>query len=382
MFDIGLKPDIEYPTSNIMTICTNISIVTLTYTSMKPVGRNTIVLLLSSINRSAAFKFLSLKPGLLAIGFLLLLLNGCKTKSFGTTISATGNGNWENPGTWSAGRAPVSNDTITIAVNRKVTLTSVTAEYANMLVMVSGTLHFNSGKKLRMCEGKVEVASGGKLEADNSGSKIDICTNMAWDGNDGGDGPLTIVNPNPLPVVLADAKAITANGAVTIAWATASEIKCDHYSVQRSKNGEDFYEIAAVKGAGNSTSALYYSYTDFEPYTGNSYYRLMQINYNGKTELLKMFAVKMNTKFVALYPNPISISEKQTIELDVPGEGVFTVTAVDKNGKEVFSLACTGAEEKKLFMQQLQEAITSAGIYSVQIRTRDEAYYKRLAVVE
>jgi hypothetical protein len=349
---------------------------------VKTIGHNTKVMLLSSIRRRAILRLLSLKPALFAVALILLLLNGCKTQSFGTTFTATGNGNWENAGTWSVGRAPSSNDTITIPASRKVTLTSVTAEYSNMLILVSGTLHFNSGKKLRMCEGEVDVAVGGKLEGDNAGSKIDICNYMAWDGNDGGDGPLTIVNPHPLPVVLASANTITANGTVTISWTTAAEIKCDHFSIQRSKSGEDFHEIATVNGAGNSTSALYYSFTDFEPYNGNSYYRLEQVNYNGSSELLRIFAVKVNVQVISLYPNPVSLSQERTIELTIPDEAGFTLTAANENGKEIFSQVCTNPEEKKLLLQMLKDAITSGGVYSVKIRTGDEAFYKRLAVVE
>jgi hypothetical protein len=331
---------------------------------------------------NTALRLYSVKPGLVVIGLLLFMLNGCKTNVDGATMSATANGNWENSSTWSGSRAPASNDTLTIPSGKTVTVTTVTAEYSNMLINVSGTLHFNGGKKIRMCDGKVDVAVGGKLEADNAGSKVDICSYMAWDGNDPGTGPLTIVNPHPLPVLIKDATARVDNDAVVIQWSTESEVECDHYTIERSRDGDNFIEIGIIKGAGTTTSPHHYSHTDLNPYKGRSYYRLLQTDFDGRTEVLKVLVVKASIDDIALYPNPFAITGPAHIELDIPNNAELVITATDKSGREIFTWTCLNAEDRKNMLLRLREQIVSPGVYSVKITLSDAVYYKKLAVVD
>ncbi len=70
-------------------------------------------------------------------------------------------------------------------------------------------------------------------------------------------------------------------GAVNLAWSTASEQDNSHFEVTRSVNGVDFEKIAEVKGNGNSDVVSKYSYTDTKPVAGTNYYRLKQIDFNG-----------------------------------------------------------------------------------------------------
>jgi hypothetical protein len=62
-----------------------------------------------------------------------------------------------------------------------------------------------------------------------------------------------------------------------------------------------------VNGAGNSTSLLKYSYTDKNPYSGVNYYRLRQVDFDGRSSLSKIEKVNISSssanEFV-IYPNP------------------------------------------------------------------------------
>ncbi|MGI8892966.1 MAG: T9SS type A sorting domain-containing protein [Bacteroidia bacterium] len=119
-------------------------------------------------------------------------------------------------------------------------------------------------------------------------------------------------NTNPLPVTLLEftAKSFN-NNKVIVNWITASETNNDFFTVERSAEGKEFTLLTKVKGAGNSSSENKYSFTDHSPLNGNSYYRLKQTDYDGKTEIFNPVAVKINRQIIkdlTIYPNPFNTS--------------------------------------------------------------------------
>jgi hypothetical protein len=75
-------------------------------------------------------------------------------------------------------------------------------------------------------------------------------------------------------------------------WVTASEIGNDHFTIERTEDGETFVEVGTLSGAGNSNSILQYSLIDDNPVKGISYYRLKQTDYDGNFAYSKLVAVE------------------------------------------------------------------------------------------
>jgi hypothetical protein len=116
---------------------------------------------------------------------------------------------------------------------------------------------------------------------------------------------VTISSSNPLPVELTSFEAQAKSLGVNLNWATATEKNNDRFEVQRSANGETFQTIGTVKGQGNSSSARSYSFTDSRPLTGLAYYRLRQVDTDGKASFSPVVnAPWMDEKAFAVYPNP------------------------------------------------------------------------------
>jgi hypothetical protein len=63
-------------------------------------------------------------------------------------------------------------------------------------------------------------------------------------------------------------------------WSTASETNNSHFIIEKSFDAINFFEIGNVAGAGNSSTTLYYSFTD-NNVNGFAYYRLKQVDFNG-----------------------------------------------------------------------------------------------------
>ncbi len=114
----------------------------------------------------------------------------------------------------------------------------------------------------------------------------------------------TFPHINPLPVELTRFSATAKAKGISLDWATATEKNNDRFEVQRSANGETFQTIGTVKGQGNSSSAHSYAFTDSRPLAGLAYYRLRQVDTDGKgTFSTVVNATWMDAAF-AVYPNP------------------------------------------------------------------------------
>jgi len=114
---------------------------------------------------------------------------------------------------------------------------------------------------------------------------------------------------NSLPVELIDFTAKKSGNVALLKWSTASEKNNDYFTVERSQNANDFMEVGRVGGYGNSTTRRDYQFTDEQPFSGTSYYRLRQTDFNGAFEVFRpamlnfdgsMVEFKINT----VGPNP------------------------------------------------------------------------------
>ncbi|MBL1278898.1 MAG: T9SS type A sorting domain-containing protein [Fluviicola sp.] len=87
-----------------------------------------------------------------------------------------------------------------------------------------------------------------------------------------------------LPTELISLEAESLSGYNRVYWTTASEINSDYFIVEKSVDGFEFEAIGTVKSAGNSQSIIDYSFDDYEQRNENVYYRLKQVDFDGKFE--------------------------------------------------------------------------------------------------
>lgn len=137
---------------------------------------------------------------------------------------------------------------------------------------------------------------------------------------------------SPLPVELISFYANTETGHNVLHWSTASETASDRYEVQRGADGIGFMTIGTVKAAGYSTSTKEYYYDDATA-TGVVYYRLLQVDIDGKNKSYGPICVSSKGN-VKLYPNP--------------NNGTFTI-AVWSHGQDVMNLNITDVKGNSLF---------------------------------
>jgi hypothetical protein len=126
--------------------------------------------------------------------------------------------------------------------------------------------------------------------------------------------PQLFVAGSALPVTW---KAFTAKvspyGRSIIEWSTGSEIHTSHFDIERSTDALKFEVVKSVNAAGESKSEISYQYQDEYLPSGTYYYRLKQVDVDGKFEYTRIENVRINGNMSArAYPNPVT--DKLTIE--------------------------------------------------------------------
>lgn len=91
-------------------------------------------------------------------------------------------------------------------------------------------------------------------------------------------------------------------------WQTSSEINNHYFEIEYSKNGTDFTNIGRKEAAGNSNTLLDYHFVHKGVDAGMHYYRLKQVDYDGKYSYsdIKSVFVKGEDNEVSIFPNPTS----------------------------------------------------------------------------
>jgi hypothetical protein len=87
---------------------------------------------------------------------------------------------------------------------------------------------------------------------------------------------------NVLPVQLTQFTATPKTNSVAINWTTASEKDNAFFQIEHSVNGKDFKSIGSVNGNGSSAQTISYSFEHNAPAEGVNYYRLKQVDVDGK----------------------------------------------------------------------------------------------------
>ncbi|RRN76973.1 T9SS C-terminal target domain-containing protein, partial [Pseudoxanthomonas sp. SGD-10] len=97
-----------------------------------------------------------------------------------------------------------------------------------------------------------------------------------------------------LPVSLTSFNAAKTQSGVQLKWQTASEQNNQYFDVLWSSDGKEFISIARVEGAGTSSVSKNYTFVDNSPLAGYNYYKLIQVDADGKATDYEDFVQVVN----------------------------------------------------------------------------------------
>lgn len=143
---------------------------------------------------------------------------------------------------------------------------------------------------------------------------------------------------NPLPVNLLHFQASVDQHRVLLDWATSSENNSDYFGIEVSTDAVNFTEISRVSAAGNSNVVLNYKAFDNTPAADISYYRLKQVDFDGKFMYSNVEVVNIPSLWkndMVLSPNPVS--SFLNVQLDPDRYTHPAIQIRDIQGREVLS---------------------------------------------
>lgn len=162
----------------------------------------------------------------------------------------------------------------------------------------------------------------------------------------------------PVELISFDAKAVDDH--VELSWVTASESNNDYFIVERSTDGENFSPLMDIPGVGTSTQEQRYWEVDSYPAIGLSYYRLTQVDYDGKFEVLQTVSVLFDEPIQPeIYPNPTS----DYVSIEVNPED-YSVSLRDLKGWAVPGIFMENEYQGRL---HLDLRSLEAGVYILQL---------------
>lgn len=186
------------------------------------------------------------------------------------------------------------------------------------------------------------------------------------------DYTLVVAAGGPTPVKLTSFDGAYADGVATLKWQTSQELNNDRFELYRSYDGSNFELATTIAGAGNSSLPKNYSYQDRINLDGNVYYKLKQIDIDGKfsfSNIIRLSSSNNNESF-KVYPNPVA--NNFTVSFGAPKTGMATLLIRNTNGQTVYRKSVSvikGNNSISISGQQL-----SPGMYYVTV-TNDEINY-------
>lgn len=179
-----------------------------------------------------------------------------------------------------------------------------------------------------------------------------------------------VLNCFSLPVELTTFQAQIQNKSTLLTWQTATETQNEGFEIQRSKDGKDWEKIAWQDGQGDSQTPNDYRYVDENPFSGESYYRLKQVDFDGMFSYSDIVNVNYErSSNISIYPNPT----KNTLHIANLNENTIKqIIIYDKMGRQ---LIVQNDSENTIDVSAL-----SSGIYIIKVKLENGVFGDKFMV--
>ncbi len=191
---------------------------------------------------------------------------------------------------------------------------------------------------------------------------------------------------NPLPIELVYFTANPRENYVELNWKTATQINNDYFVIEKSKDASNWSQLVIVKGAGTTNTPIEYLEIDNNPFEGINYYRLKQVDFDGKFSYSQIVAVEFKKQLSVsanepvIFPNPVGKSETLNIQFNTWHTQALVVLR-DMKGKEVLSKVLVFEENNLLYAIPLDERI-APGVYLVIASSDKNILFSKKVIVK
>ena len=207
-------------------------------------------------------------------------------------------------------------------------------------------------------------------------------------GTGGLQGNLTfggiLVPISSLPVTWNEKYINTLENGNEVVWSTSSEQNTSHFEVEYSEDAVQFYKVSEnIPAAGNSSTTQHYKFlheSEMKPWL---YYRVKQVDLDGKVDYSKIIIAKRTTKLpdfkVLIYPIPL-IEGDLNLDIHSIAQTELQIRIIDLLGKEVHREKVPSKGYRT--QHQLQLNHLPKGQYQIQIDNSIFSHQQRLVLMK
>lgn len=214
-----------------------------------------------------------------------------------------------------------------------------------------------------------------------SDASLKICANFAGPCSRLGTGNITY-NCNPasgtcagaiaLPVIIAHFYTEKRDGGVKLNWATVRQSNTAHFVIEKSTNGVDWKEVGRLEAEDARNEMQEYSIMDSDPTSGQTYYRLKEVDRNKNSTVYSTIIEDFATDFGSflLYPNPANRNLNVFLSNEFPS---YEMQIVDSRGTLVATYTLWAGENKL-------EDIAPSGLYLAKLKVGSETKVQKFII--
>jgi poly(3-hydroxybutyrate) depolymerase len=179
-----------------------------------------------------------------------------------------------------------------------------------------------------------------------------------------------------LPVEFAYIKAKRNGSENVLQWGTASEQNSDYFIIERSDDGKRFTTAGNIPAAGNSSIAKDYTYTDMKTSASDTYYRVKEVDKDGKFKYTQVVLVSGGSRNagVQMYPNPVQDNLDIVLNSGIKGSGRIVV--YELTGRALREQAIE--KNDRILDAVVNMSNLAAGLYIVEVKIGDYKISQRV----
>lgn len=183
---------------------------------------------------------------------------------------------------------------------------------------------------------------------------------------------------NPLPIQLLEWDGKCEGKLVRLSWTTASERDNDFFTIEKSLDNESWVAIGTVRGAGNSSHMISYSFVD-EGASARAYYRLRQTDFDGTNELSHTIVAGCGngngTTIVTAWDDGVDLN----LEVSSTLEGIYELTLMDGQGK-ILMVRPSQVIQTGITVLRMNKRDIATGVYVVRLHNKDDVMTRRVHI--
>lgn len=235
--------------------------------------------------------------------FLFIFLSAAAFSQTYYSYTATKSGLWNDMSVWSISPRTdgIAKTKVLLPAGYTINVDNNVNNFGlgNVEITIAGTLNILANTTINLTSASyVALQGAGKITGTNNTQKIVIGTVTKYDGSKdftktgaSAANATTGISPNGfstlalLPVKWESFTAEKTGNSIQLKWTTAAETSNAYFNVEKSNDGAVWNSIGNVNAAGNTQTSTTYQYTDYSSNNNMVYYRIRQVDMDGRSSL-------------------------------------------------------------------------------------------------